>query len=58
MKWEVRKLGKKEWGIFLMQEFCKTDEPVCYGASRTKSGAQSSVDRMNNPDYWSDYEDE
>mgnify|MGYP003123254479 CR=1 FL=1 len=51
MKWEVRKIkdgwGKGRWGVFLMQKFCRTDEPVCYGAARTKSAAQSSVDRLN-----------
>jgi hypothetical protein len=50
MKWEVRKVGKK-WGIFLMQKYCKTDEPVCYGVSITKKGAQNGVDRLNNPLY-------
>ena len=29
MKWEVKKVGDK-WGIYLMQKYCKTDEPVCY----------------------------
>jgi len=50
MKWEVRKVGKK-WGIFLMQEYCKTDEPVCFGVSVTKKGAQRGVERLNNPVY-------
>lgn len=57
MKWEVKKIDDK-WGIFLMQEFCKTDEPVCYGASTCKKTAQRSVDRMNDPNYWIDDEDE
>ena len=30
MKWEARKIDDNKWGVFLMQEFCKTDEPVCY----------------------------
>ena len=47
MKWEVRKISDKKWGIFLLQEYCKTEEPVCYGASRTQAGAQTAVDRMN-----------
>jgi len=47
MQWEVRELPENQWGIFLKQEFCKTDEPVCYAASRTKEGAQCRVDRMN-----------
>lgn len=58
MKWEVRKItegrDKDKWGIFLIQKYCKTDEPVCYGASVNKVTAQSSVDRMNNPNYWID----
>ena len=49
MQWEVRKLDNGRWGIFLKQEFCRTDEPVCYGSSVTKEGAQKSVNRMNNP---------
>ena len=54
MQWEVRKMDEGKWGIFLMQEFCKTDEPVCYGVSVTELSAQSSVDRMNDPNYWVD----
>ena len=50
MKWEVRKVGKK-WGIFLMQKYCKTDEPVCYGVAITKKSALNAVDRLNNPLY-------
>jgi len=50
VKWEVRKVGDK-WGIFLMQKYCKTDEPVCYGVSRTEEGAKQSVERLNNPIY-------
>ncbi len=49
LQWEVRKLDNGKWGIFLKQEFCKTDEPVCYGASITKDGAEKTVERMNNP---------
>jgi len=48
MKWEVRKV-KKKWGIFLMQKYCKTDEPVCYGVSIHKLSAQRLCDRLNNP---------
>jgi len=51
MKWEVKKIkegvSKGKWGIFLQQQFCKTDEPVCYGASHTKKAAQSTVKMMN-----------
>jgi len=58
MKWEVRKIDEQKWGVFLMQEFCKTDEPVCYSASTCEKTAQKAVDRMNNPSYWIDDEDE
>jgi hypothetical protein len=34
-----------------MQEYCKTDEPVCYGVSVTKKCAEEGVDRLNNPIY-------
>jgi hypothetical protein len=51
MKWEVRKIvnpgGKGKWGVYLMQKYCKTDEPVCYVACYTKKQAKESVDRMN-----------
>ncbi len=50
-KWEVRKAGDR-WGIFLQQQFCRTDEPVCYAVSKTKESAQTAVDRMNDPSYW------
>jgi|TARA_Y100000034_G_C6834503_1_gene377000 hypothetical protein len=53
MKWEVRKT-KDGWGIFLIQKYCKTDEPVCYGVSILKKTAQRRVDRMNDPEYWID----
>ena len=56
MKWEVRKLEDGRFGIFLMQEFCRTEEPVCYGVSRNLDCAQQSVDRMNDPDYWNEEE--
>ena len=51
-KWEVRKTESGNCGIFLQQQFCRTDEPVCYAVSTNKANAQSAVDRMNNPDYW------
>jgi len=47
MQWEVRDLEDGRWGIFLKQEFCKTDEPVCYGACLTHAGAVRSVERLN-----------
>ena len=50
MKWEVRKKGKK-WGLFLIQKYCKTDEPVCYGVSVNKKTAEHMAERMNNPVY-------
>ena len=51
-KWEVRKTESGRWGIFLQQQFCRTDEPVCYAVSKNRESAQSSVDRMNDPKYW------
>ena len=50
MKWEVRKVEDK-WGIFLIQKYCKTDEPVCYGVSHTEKAANQAVERLNNPVY-------
>ena len=47
MKWEVRPFKPDGWGIFLVQKFCKTDEPVCYGRSVSKKAAERLVDRMN-----------
>lgn len=51
-KWEVRKTESGKWGVFLQQQFCRTDEPVCYAVSVSKASAQATVDRMNDPDYW------
>lgn len=50
MKWEIRKV-KDGWGIFLIQKYCKTKEPVCYGVSVSKIGAETALDRLNNPIY-------
>ena len=47
MKWEVRKTESDKWGIFLKQEFCRTDEPVCYGVSANEASAETAVGRMN-----------
>tara|TARA_B100000700_G_scaffold196208_1_gene215971 strand:- start:2478 stop:2639 length:162 start_codon:yes stop_codon:yes gene_type:complete len=48
MKWEVKKLENGLWGIMLCEKYWKfKDKPVCYAASRTKAGAQSRVDRLN-----------
>lgn len=49
MQWEVRKLDGGKWGIYLKQEFCRTEEPVCYAVSATKESAELAVDRLNNP---------
>lgn len=51
MKWEIKELPDGRWGIFLEQKYCKTDEPVCYGASINKRTAEQSRDRLNNPIY-------
>ena len=48
MKWEVKKV-EKGWGIFLMQKYCQTDEPVCYGVSISSESAERMCDRLNNP---------
>jgi len=53
MKWTVRKKGDK-WGVFLVQKYCKTDEPVCYGTAFTKPTAQRMVKRLN--DGWKEKE--
>ena len=37
MKWEARKIEEGKWGTFLIQEFCRTDEPVCYGVATGKN---------------------
>jgi hypothetical protein len=49
MKWEARKIDDNKWGVFLMKEFCSTDEPVCYGACQgpnAKNSAQRSAERL------------
>ena len=55
MQWEIRKIkegaSKGKWGVFLMQEHCKTDEPVCYGVAIKKKGAKDMAERLNNPVY-------
>ncbi len=50
LKWEVKKV-EKGWGVFLIQKYCKTDEPVCYGVSITKKSAERMTERLNNPIY-------
>ena len=47
MKWIVRKKGDK-WGVFLIQKYCETSKPVCYGVSITEETAQHTVRRLNN----------
>ncbi len=47
MQWEVRQIPDGRWGIFLKQEFCKTDEQVCYAVSLTEKSAKNTVARMN-----------
>jgi hypothetical protein len=49
MKWKVKKVKDNQWGIFLIQKYCKTDEPVCYGVSLSENSAQRMCDRLNNP---------
>ena len=50
MKWEAKKINQG-WGVFLMQEYCKTDKPVCYGIAKKKKTVLEMVDRLNNPEY-------
>ena len=49
MKWKVKKVDQDRWGIFLIQKYCKTDEPVCYGISLSENSAKRMCDRLNNP---------
>ena len=48
MEWELRRV-KGGWGIFLMQKYCKTDEPVCYGVAKNKRTLKETQDRLHNP---------
>jgi len=50
MKWEIREV-ELGWGVFLMQEYCKTEEPVCYGIAQGKESAAQLMERLNNPVY-------
>ena len=50
MKWEARNIEGDKWGVFLLQKFCKTDEPVCYGAATGLNAEQitkQSAERLN-----------
>ena len=49
MKWEARKIDEETWGTFLVQEFCRTDAPVCYGITKgpyAEKGASDSAARL------------
>ena len=52
MKWEVKKMDEEKWGVFLMEEFCKTDDEVCYGVATSEAVAERVVNRLNDPEYW------
>ena len=54
MKWIIKKV-KDRWYVYLDKKYCKTDEPVCYGSSLTKSAAQQTVNRLNNPTHKENY---
>ena len=54
MQWEVRSLDDGRWGIFLKQEFCRTDELVCYGAGKNKISIERSCERLNTETDWDD----
>jgi hypothetical protein len=58
VKWEVREMEDGRWGVYLLQEFCKTDEPVCYCASTCKETADRASARWNNPDTWLEEDEE
>ena len=51
MKWEVREIENptrgRKWGVYLQQKYCRTDEPVCYGACHTKEAAEKACKRLN-----------
>lgn len=47
LQWEARQLDDGRWGIFLQQQFCRTEEPVCYAAGLNEASVRSTVDRMN-----------
>ena len=49
MQWEVREIEGEGYGVFLIQQYCATDEPVCYGTSHSKDTAINRADRLNNP---------
>jgi len=50
MEWEARKIDEETWGTFLIQKYCRTEEPVCYGVARGPFAEKSirfSVERLN-----------
>ena len=57
MKWEVKELPDGRWGIFLCKKYWKfKDRPVMYSAAINKDMAQKRVDRLNNPNGYSNDE--
>ena len=52
MKWEAREMEDGKWGVYLLQEFCKTEEPVCYCSSTSKKIAEKAAARWNDPNTW------
>ena len=57
MKWEAKELPDGRWGIFLCKRYWKfKDKPVMYSASLTESLALSRVERLNNPNGYSNDE--
>ena len=52
MKWEIKQLPNKMWGIFLCKKYWKfKDRPVMYAASIVKESAERRLHRLNNPEY-------
>ena len=50
MKWVAREISREKWGVFLMPQFCKTEEAVCYGVAtgkNAKKNAERSAERFN-----------
>tara|TARA_B100001094_G_scaffold323355_1_gene374090 strand:+ start:1543 stop:1818 length:276 start_codon:yes stop_codon:yes gene_type:complete len=57
LKWEAKELPDGRWGIFLCKKYWKfKDKPVMYSAAVNKETAQKRVERMNNPDGFSNDE--
>lgn len=50
MKWIAREISKDKWGVFLMPQFCKNKDVVCYGVStgsQAQKNAEYSASRHN-----------